>query len=165
MHGFHNPAPGSQEFSMNPIFSEQIYAIFDAMHEAVLMVDAEGVVTYINPSVRMMRIKPEHIVGKLLREVRKGSHLPEVVKTGEAQIGVHRQLGGSEFISNIVPIFEDGKIVGGHFPGHGNRGNRQTLPRSGKIPEKHRGLETSVARTHGRALHRGIHCHGRPGDH
>ena len=99
---------------MSPLFSEQIYTIFDAMHEAVLMVDTEGVVTYVNPSyVRMMRIKPEHIVGKLLREVRKGSYLPEVIKTGVAQIGVHRQLGGNEFISNIVPIFDGGKIVGG----------------------------------------------------
>ena len=99
---------------MQPLFPEQVYNIFDALHEAVLMVDAEGIVSYINPSYsRMMRLKPEDIIGKQLAVVRKGSKLSEVVASGVPQLGVHRSIGGSEFISNIVPLFEDGKIVGG----------------------------------------------------
>lgn len=99
---------------MRPWFPDQVYNIFDALHEGVLLMDTDGIVMYVNPSyTRMMRLTAADIVGKPLKDVREGSRLPEVVAQGKPQLGVHRAIDGSEFVSNIVPIFEDGKVIGG----------------------------------------------------
>lgn len=88
--------------------------ILDSLHDGVLIADRECIVKYINPAyTRITSIENEEIIGKLLSEIRTGSRLPNVIKSGNKLLGIPRKEGDYEYIVNIVPIIEEGKIVGG----------------------------------------------------
>jgi transcriptional regulator with PAS, ATPase and Fis domain len=89
-------------------------SIFDALYDGVLIANKECKVVYINPSyTRITKVKYEDIVGLHVGDVRRGSKLPEVIKSGERQLGVRRKVGEIEYVVNMVPLLEDGEIAGG----------------------------------------------------
>jgi transcriptional regulator with PAS, ATPase and Fis domain len=89
-------------------------SIFDALYDGVLIADTDSKVVYINPSyTRITKVKYENIVGFHVGAVRKGSKLPEVIKSGRRQLGVRRKVGEIEYVVNMVPLLEDGEITGG----------------------------------------------------
>jgi transcriptional regulator with PAS, ATPase and Fis domain len=89
-------------------------SIFDALYDGVLIADKDCKVVYINPSyTRITKVKYEDIVGHHVGAIRNGSKLPEVIRSGERQLGVRRKVGQIEYIVNMVPIFEAGEISGG----------------------------------------------------
>jgi len=96
------------------VVDENIRIILDSLYDGILIVDAASVVVYVNPAyTRITSMRPDDIVGRLLSEARPGSHLPDVVASGEKQLAVRRTLGHSEYMVNMVPIIRSGEIVGG----------------------------------------------------
>ncbi|WP_411682186.1 sigma-54 interaction domain-containing protein [Clostridium thailandense] len=88
--------------------------IFDSLHDGVLIADHECIVVYVNPAyTRITSMSSEEILGKLLSEVRPGSRLPNVIKTGTKLLRIPRKVNDSEYIVNMVPIIEEDEIVGG----------------------------------------------------
>lgn len=88
--------------------------IFDSLYDGILIIDEKGIVKYINPSyTRITKLKESDIVDKRLLDVRKDSHLTQVMKTGEKKIGLYRTIEEIKYLVNMVPILEDGKIIGG----------------------------------------------------
>lgn len=88
--------------------------ILDSLYDGVLIADRRGKVVYINPSyTRITKISEEKILGKRLLDVRPGSHLTEVINSGNKELGIHRKVGDVEYIVNMVPIYADKRIIGG----------------------------------------------------
>lgn len=88
--------------------------IFDSLYDGILIIDKNGIVVYTNPSyTRITKINKEDIENKRLLDVRKDSHLTKVMKTGVKEIGQYRTINNIKYIVNMVPIMEEGKIVGG----------------------------------------------------
>ena len=88
--------------------------IFDSLYDGILIIDKNGIVLYTNPSyTRITKINKEDIENKRLLDVRKDSHLTKVMKTGIKEIGQYRTINNIKYIVNMVPIIEEGKIVGG----------------------------------------------------
>ncbi len=88
--------------------------IFDSLYDGILIVDKEGVVRYINPAyTRITKVEEKNIIGRYLSEVRPGSRLTNVVKDEKMELGAHRKMGDVEYLVNMVPIYEDGKVIGG----------------------------------------------------
>lgn len=88
--------------------------IFDSLYDGILIIDKNGIVVYTNPSyTRITKINREDIENKRLLDVRKDSHLTKVMKTGIKKIGQYRTINNIKYIVNMVPIIEEGKIVGG----------------------------------------------------
>lgn len=88
--------------------------IFDSLYDGILIVDKEGVVRYINPAyTRITKVEEKNIIGRYLSEVRPGSRLTDVVKDEKMELGAHRKMGDVEYLVNMVPIYEDGKVIGG----------------------------------------------------
>lgn len=88
--------------------------IFDSLYDGVLIADSECIVRYVNPAyTRITSMDREDIVGRLLSEVRPGSRLPNVIKTGKKLLRIPRKVNDSEYIVNMVPIIENNEIVGG----------------------------------------------------
>ena len=88
--------------------------IFDSLYDGILIIDKSGIVVYVNPSyTRITKIDKEDIENKRLLDVRKDSHLTKVMKTGIREIGQYRTINNIKYIVNMVPIIEEGKIVGG----------------------------------------------------
>jgi len=96
------------------IIDDWVRLILDSLYDGILIIDRDGVVVYINPAyTRITNVKSEDILGKLLAEVRPGSHLTNVMKTGKTELAVRRKQGTSEYMVNMVPIVEGGEILGG----------------------------------------------------
>ena len=88
--------------------------ILDSLHDGVLIADKNGIIKYTNPAyTRITEVSGEDIIEKPLSEVRTGSRLPHVIKTGEKLLRVPRKVGDAEYIVNMVPIIESNEIIGG----------------------------------------------------
>lgn len=95
--------------------TEWVKIILDSLYDGILIIDSEGIVRYINPAyTRITKVKEEEIIGKRLSDVRKGSYLTEVIKSGKLQLNVHRKMDEVEYIVNMVPIYgKKNKVLGG----------------------------------------------------
>lgn len=88
--------------------------IFDSLYDGILIIDKEGIVRYINPAyTRITKVEEKNIIGKYLSEIRPGSRLTDVVKNEKMELGAHRKMGEVEYLVNMVPIYEEGKVIGG----------------------------------------------------
>lgn len=89
-------------------------SLIEAIYDGILIADAASIVRYVNAGyLRISGIKSEDIINKSLSQVRPGSVLPQVIKTGVAQIGIYRQEGNAEYVVDMAPIRFDGNVVGG----------------------------------------------------
>ncbi len=93
---------------------EYCLSLLDSMYDAVLIVDQNERVIYVNDSfTRVTGAEKSSLLGKILHKVRPGARMPTVLKTGTAELGIHRVVGNREHVANVVPIFRDGKQIGG----------------------------------------------------
>jgi transcriptional regulator with PAS, ATPase and Fis domain len=100
--------------SIEDILKENCIRILDSLFDGILVVDAAGIVIYVNPEyLRIVHITREDIQNKPLRSVRPGAILPDVVRTGKAVQGALRREGDTDYVVDMSPIFMDGVIVGG----------------------------------------------------
>ncbi len=88
--------------------------ILDALYDGVLIIDADSIVRYVNPSyTRITGVSYNEIVSKPLLEVRPGAKLQRVLETGERILRARRLEDGVEYVVNMVPVKDDGEIIGG----------------------------------------------------
>lgn len=96
--------------------NEYIYWLEEAMdsiNDGILVIDAQGIVRFINTEyTRITGVKKEMILGKPLKEVRKGAILPKALRDGKRRSGVYRREGETEYVIDTAPVYKYGKIVG-----------------------------------------------------
>ena len=91
-----------------------IKSLIESIYDGVLIVDTAGQVRYVNQSyLKITGLNESDIVGHPLAQVRPGSVLSQVTKSGEPRMGVYRREGNSEYVVDMAPIRYQGKIVGG----------------------------------------------------
>jgi PAS domain S-box-containing protein len=87
-------------------------AIFNAAHNGIISIDAEGRITSINPPAeKMARTTKEEAIGRFLTDVVIPSGLLDVVRTGEGHTEKYR-VGKRIYITNRSPIIDEGQVVG-----------------------------------------------------
>ncbi|MDN5346521.1 MAG: hypothetical protein PWP65_85 [Clostridia bacterium] len=91
-----------------------IESILDAMNEAILITDSEGRICFLNDAYcRMRGVSKEEAIGKRIEEVRPGPLvIPRVLNTGRAIQGIRKKKGEDEYISDVIPILENGRVLG-----------------------------------------------------
>ena len=88
--------------------------ILHTLYDGILIIDRQGIVIYINPSyTRITKVEEKDILGKELKLIRPGSHLTDIIKSGKTEIGALRKENDIEYIVNMVPIIENGIVLGG----------------------------------------------------
>lgn len=92
-------------------------AIFDSMSEGINIIDTDGRIVFGNKAYRAFLSRElgrdvGNIEGKMLRDLRPGARLPEVLETGKPMLHVTRQEIRDFYFVNMYPIFEDGALVG-----------------------------------------------------
>mgnify|MGYP003586218338 CR=1 FL=1 len=88
--------------------------IFDALNDGVLIIDTTETVRYVNKSyTRITGVTFKQIVGHPLTAVRPGSRLGGVMRSGKPLLGVKRIFDDTEYMTDMYPIFEEDKCVGG----------------------------------------------------
>jgi len=100
------------------LLDKRTRAIFDAMKEGINIIDTEGRIVFGNKAYRAflsreMGCDVGNIEGRVLRELRPGARLPEVLRTGKPMMHVTRKEIKDFYFVNMYPIFEDGVLVGG----------------------------------------------------
>lgn len=84
-----------------------------SLRQGMVICDAEGCVVYVNAAyAEFTGIRPEKIRGKRIRDVRVGSLVPKVLRTGEAIEGVYKSDGERSYFASVYPIYEAGEKKG-----------------------------------------------------
>lgn len=87
--------------------------ILDNVHEGIVIADMEGKVVYVNEAnERITGLINHEILGRYVKDVVHGSSLIEVIETGREKLGTRTRVGDKYVISNIVPIYDDGQMIG-----------------------------------------------------
>ncbi|HBC94906.1 MAG TPA: histidine kinase [Pelotomaculum sp.] len=92
---------------------EERVAIFQAMSEGIIAIDTDSRITVANKEVQHLLNKTnKEIVGRNIMELIPNSNLPEVLRTGEAQINSQMYINDTAVLVNRVPIRFKEEIVG-----------------------------------------------------
>ena len=84
-----------------------------SLWQGIVICDAKGCVVYVNAAyAEFTGIRPEEICGKRIRDVRVGSLVPKVLRTGEAIEGVYKSDGERSYFASVYPIYEAGEKKG-----------------------------------------------------
>lgn len=84
-----------------------------SLRQGIVICDAKGCVVYVNAAyAEFTGICPEEIRGKKIRDVRVGSLVPKVLRTGEAIEGVYKSDGERSYFASVYPIYEAGEKKG-----------------------------------------------------
>lgn len=84
-----------------------------SLRQGIVICDAKGCVVYVNAAYAgFTGIRPEEIRGKRIRDVRVGSLVPKVLRTGEAIEGVYKSDGERSYFASVYPIYEAGEKKG-----------------------------------------------------
>lgn len=84
-----------------------------SLRQGIVICDAKGCVVYVNAAyAEFTGIRPEKIRGKRIRDVRVGSLVPKVLRTGEAIEGVYKSDGERSYLASVYPIYEAGEEKG-----------------------------------------------------
>ena len=84
-----------------------------SLRQGIVICDAKGCVVYVNAAyAEFTGIRPEKIRGKKIRDVRVGSLVPKVLRTGEAIEGVYKSDGERSYFASVYPIYEAGEKKG-----------------------------------------------------
>lgn len=84
-----------------------------SLRQGIVICDAKGCVVYINAAyAEFTGIRPKEIRGKRIRDVRVGSLVPKVLRTGEAIEGVYKSDGERSYFASVYPIYEAGEKKG-----------------------------------------------------
>jgi len=87
--------------------------LLESLHDGVAVTDTSGVVVYVNEAnTRITGLKARDLVGRLVREVVPDSHLLQALSAGRSLIGVRTRAGDHDVISNIVPLRDQGRLIG-----------------------------------------------------
>lgn len=93
--------------------AQQIAAITDFMHDAVLAIDEHGKINIYNKLAEQIFKVPRQVaMGSNINDVVVNSRLDEILRSGQAQLGELQNLHDSVIVTNRVPIIVDGKVRG-----------------------------------------------------
>jgi len=89
--------------------------IFNTIHEAILVVDIESKVIFVNKSYcRLFHVNLHKIVGRLMSTIEPDATVIQVIKTGQSVLGRLFKVDSANafVISNAMPLIRDGILMG-----------------------------------------------------
>lgn len=92
--------------------------VFDAMREGITIIDTQGHIVFGNRAYREFLNKEAGgdigpIEGYVLRDLRPGARLPDVLESGKPALHITRKEIEDFYFVNMYPIYEGGVLVGG----------------------------------------------------
>lgn len=106
-------------FGMEPHEISQMYVerteTFNAMHDGIIAVNSKLHITIFNKNaaeILGVREDQNTLIGKYIYDVFPDTRLPEIVTKGEPVYNQEIYVNGHSILSNRVPIYVNGKLVG-----------------------------------------------------
>ncbi|EMA6343885.1 two-component system sensor histidine kinase DcuS [Bacillus cytotoxicus] len=94
---------------------EERNTMLQSVKEGIIAVDKEARVTLINHEAKRLlkkRSLEEECIGKDVESYMPNSRIKEVLQTGQAQLHEEQNVYGVTIVTNRVPLYVDGEIVG-----------------------------------------------------
>lgn len=89
--------------------------VLDSMYDGVIVIGPDTRILYVNPAyTRILGVRAEKILGRLLSEVEPAARILDVVRTGKPVVNeyVTIQSLGIEVVVNITPVFKGSALQG-----------------------------------------------------
>ncbi|MGB9803101.1 sigma 54-interacting transcriptional regulator [Desulfofundulus sp.] len=100
-------------FKQADLLNARLQAVYRAMHNGLIMVDATERVVLLNPAAeKVLGVTEEKVRGKFLSDVFPELSLKEVITAGVVEIGRKHMFKGRAFMVNATPIICGGGTVG-----------------------------------------------------
>ena len=91
-------------FQEQSLLNSQLTAIYDSMHNGLIVTDEQGRITSLNAAARrILNIIPSEWVGKRADRLLPGLDLEHALK-GRSLIGVEQRVRGLRLLSNVTPV-------------------------------------------------------------
>ncbi|HZW83562.1 MAG TPA: sigma-54-dependent Fis family transcriptional regulator [Candidatus Deferrimicrobium sp.] len=91
----------------------ELQAILDTIDDAVVAVDAFGLITFFNSAARRLITEGQDAVGKHVTKVIPNTRLLEVLRTGIVELSQQQRINSTTIITNRFPLHNSrGEIVG-----------------------------------------------------
>jgi len=93
--------------------TQWLMAMTDFIHDGVIAVDQHERITIFNRRAEeIFSVKKEHALGQKITDLVPTSQLPDVLKSGQAQLSQLQQVHNTSITTNRVPILVDDETVG-----------------------------------------------------
>lgn len=92
---------------------EELKAILDATHNAIVAVDQKGEITIFNhAAAKIVGVNEEEVLGQSVEEIIPTTGLLSVLKTGQAEYAQKIMIGEVTVLTNRTPIIKEGEVIG-----------------------------------------------------
>ncbi len=97
--------------------SQRRNTIFDSIEEGMVVIDCDCRVVWVNKSAeKMIGVKQQDTIGKMIQEVIPNTRLPIILESKETEMNKEQTLkNGVDIITTRIPMFNDRKEVIGAF--------------------------------------------------
>ena len=93
--------------------SGNLEAILSASINCILCIDTKHKIAYLNErAAKLIGLLPEDALGRDINQLIPNSRLPEILKTGQPEIGYRFEFSDKHFITNRTPILHKGSTIG-----------------------------------------------------
>ncbi|WZL74173.1 sigma 54-interacting transcriptional regulator [Clostridiaceae bacterium 35-E11] len=100
-------------FQKQQYLANEFAAILDSTYNGIIAINKnEDIIVYNHSAEKILGQKAEACVGKKVYSVLPNTRLPEVLRTGEKELGKKETFYGRPLIINRTPIVKDNEIVG-----------------------------------------------------
>lgn len=98
--------------------NEAARSVLDALNEGITIIDTDGRLVFGNRAYRAFLKKElgrdfDSVEGYMLRDLRPGARLPDVLKTGKAMTHIPRREIEDFYFTNMYPIYQNDQLIGG----------------------------------------------------
>jgi PAS domain S-box-containing protein len=91
----------------------ELQAILDTIDDAVVAVDASGLITFFNSAARRLITEGQDAVGKHVTKVIPNTRLLEVLQTGIVELSQQQRINSTTIITNRFPLHNShGELIG-----------------------------------------------------
>lgn len=103
---------GLEPHEISSLYRERS-AILLSMKEGIIAIDDNGLLTLINHSAKsMLNLNEEEFIGQPIQYFLQDIKIDDVLQTGKTAHNVEVSINEKVFIFNIIPIIENGNVVG-----------------------------------------------------
>lgn len=93
--------------------SNSLQALLESATSSIIAIDKEQRITFINKSAEgLLNLKGSEILGQPIKKVLPESTLPQILTTGQKQVGLRITINNRRLVTNRSPIVQDNQIVG-----------------------------------------------------
>jgi len=90
---------------------EMIDEFIEKAYDGMVIVDHNGIITKFKYE-KVFGVKEEDALGKHVHDIIPDSRLPQVIKSGQSEIGDVQEINGRTMVTARIPIERDGEIIG-----------------------------------------------------